>query len=724
MKNKLRTIGFLLLIGLLMLIPSAASAAGGVDITPDELKTIKDNYREYYKRKPSSRLAVQYVESQQEDGTWADINYNHADNKVAVAWSHLMRMDIIAASANTEGHELNTADKALAREAIIKGFDAWQRLVPLPMTDGILWNTNRWWAETIGQQLHCMVPLITQCYDWVPQETLDIPLSYLLSDTEMKNYPGFLTGANLIWYLHQGMIRAVFTDDYEQMEISFGKIKNEIKIPEHFKAEGLQIDGSFHQHGNQYYTSYSSNFALNTLIHSTMFQGTSLEDRSIYPYLADMLLEGDRWFYHGAEQSVLLIGRGMSDKYSKAVPTSLAIVDNLNMLSKLYPERKDELIALRDYIMADNKKVAPVVGNKHFWCSDMTAHNRDDFSIALRMVSDRTFSTESNYVQNGYGSYIGFGTLFMSTGDDFLEPYRVFFDWSHLPGNTNPKTIKRIDISGTFINQKETFVGGVSDGTYGASAMKINKWATYANKGYFFFDDCYVALGSGITTAQDDLVTTVDQRAKFSDIYVNGEKFTESGTKQNVSTIFENGIGYYFPTPETLSIKQGVVSKSYSEIATDGDTTVLNQDMMTIWKNHSKSNRNDTYAYVVYPKNLDISEFNSKVNSGNIHIASNTKAVQAVYNSAVNVSYAVFYEAGSVSLGDTTLSVTKPCIVMLKQTSGGYEVSVAEPACKYKSLSVTVSKGTNSVTTDFELPQTLRLNQELGGKTVSKTISI
>lgn len=723
MIKKLKSIGFLLLISLVMLVPSVAFAADGDDITADELKTIKNNYRDYYRLNVSSKLAMNYVNSQLEDGSWADINYNGEDQKIQTAWVHINRLHIIASSANTVGHELNTEDKAVAREALKKGFKAWQEKVPLPMTDGILWNTKRWWNETIGQQLHYIAPTITQCYDWVSEETLDIALSYLLSDEDMKNYPGFLTGANLIWYLHQGMIRAVFTDDCSGMQKYCGKIKKEVTVPEHFKAEGIQADNSFHQHGSQYYTTYSSNFVLNTLIHSTMLKGTALEDRSIYKTIADMLLDGDRWLYHGAQESLFVTGRNKSNKYTKPVPENSAIVTNLNLLANLYPERSEEILAFRDYILADNKTIAPVTGHKHFWCSDITAHKRDDFSVMLHMVSDRTISTESNYTQNRFGAYIGFGTLFISVGDDYLEPYRLFFDWGHLPGNTNPETVEEIMISGTFITQKEDFAGGVSDGIYGASAMKVNKWASYANKGYFFFDDCYVALGSGITTAQDDLVTTIDQRAKFTDILVNGEKISDSGIKKNVSTIYENNIGYFFPEPETLTIKHGVVEKSYSEIAVGGDTTVLSQDMMMIWKSHDKSKRNDTYAYVIYPKNSDFESFNSKVNSGNITIVSNTKNIQAVYNSSEKVGYAVFYETGSVNLCGVNVSVTKPCIMMIKETDGGYDLSVAEPACKYKSLSVTISNNTNSVTTNFDLPQTLRLNQELGGKTVTKSIS-
>ena len=723
MKKELKMLSFWFLICLLMLIPSVASAAEGVGITADELKTIKDNYKEYYSISITSKEAMSYINSQLEDGTWSDINYEDQNNKTQTAWGHLQRLQRIASSANMEGHELNTEDKAVAIEALTKGLKAWQEKVPLPMTDGVLWTTKYWWNDTIGQQLHCFIPIISQSYDWLPQESLDIAISYLLSDIDMAKYPGFLTGANLVWYLHQGMIRAVFTDDYEDMQRCFGKIKAQMVVPEHFEMEGIQPDNSFHQHGNQYYTTYSSNFVLDTLIHSTMFKGTVLEDRSIYPILVDMLLDGDRWLYHGAVQSKFVFGRGKSDKYKQPQPPKMTIVENLNLLAGLNPERKEDILSFRDYVLNNDKTVASVIGNKHFWCSDMTAHKRNGFSIMLEMVSDRTVSTESNYTQNRFGSYLGFGTLFMSVLDDYLEPYLVFFDWGHLPGNTNPETVEEIKISGTFITQKETFVGGVSDGMYGASAMKINKWATYANKGYFYFDDCYVALGSGINTAVDDLATTVDQRAKFTDIYVNGELLEESGVKENVSTIYENNIGYYFPTPETLTIRHGVVEKSYSEIAVGGDTTVLSQDMMTIWKNHAKTDRNDSYAYIVYPKNTDLADFNAKVNAGNISIVSNTRSIQAVYNSAVDIGYAVFYDAGSIDMGGVNLSVTKPCIVMIKKTDTGYDVSVADPACKYKDVSVTVSDGSKSETITFDLPQTLRFNQELGGKTVSKTIN-
>ena len=81
-----------------------------------------------------------------------------------------------------------------------------------------------------------------------------------------------------------------------------------------------------------------------------------------------------------------------------------------------------------------------------------------------------------------------------------------------MPGVTNPHVeIVEYEKSESR-TQNTSFVGGVSDGKYGVSAMDFSKQGTVAKKAWFWFDDEWVALGAGITSDHEwNIVTGINQ---------------------------------------------------------------------------------------------------------------------------------------------------------------------------------------------------------------------
>lgn len=652
-----------------------------------DLELIKQRYFEYYYSltDATDEDALGFLNSQSADGTWSDINYDDAQNKTVVAWEHLIRLLKITKSACTYGHTLyNSREDAV--HALDIGLKAWKSRVPVVMQpNGYLTTTSNWWNDTIGQQLHWIIPIICLSYTWLPEDCMDIALEYLLNDVDMKNYPSLLTGANLAWYMNSAMVKAVFTDDVDEIKRCYEMFAKLSETSTKIYQEGIKPDNSFHQHGPDYYTSYEINLERCILINAYVFRDTAIENKKIYTRLAELILDGDRWLYTGKDQTLLVIGRNISDKPGSN--DTVAMSENLMLLAELYPERRSELLEFKVNIENDNKQKAAVVGNKHFWCSDIMIHKRDGYSAATRLSSEKTRSTESNAVQNKFGSYVGFGMMLLTTPDSSQNDDKLFFDWGHLPGVTSPADVEQITKSGTFIMQNEDFVGGVSDREYGAAVMRLNKWHTTANKSYFFFDDCYVALGSGINTLSDNVSTTVDQRHISDSLKINGREYSEcDGSFSDVSTVLAGSIGYYFPHKETLNISFKEISARWSDIGNSNDTTLYNRRMFKAYKVHSKTSRNDTYEYVVFPNTTQ-----EKLDSldSRIEVISNTKDVQAVYDKSSGVGYVVFYKSGECQITDEVkIAVDEACVIMLKNSDIDHCVYVSDPTGNCRKIKI------------------------------------
>ena len=107
------------------------------------------------------------------------------------------------------------------------------------------------------------------------------------------------------------------------------------------------------------------------------------------------------------------------------------------------------------------------------------------------------------------------------------------------------------------------FAGAVTDGTYGAAAFdfKSPHDPLCARKSWFFFDELYVCLGAGISCKRNlPVATTLNQCLLRSDVTIsigNRTSMIENGEGkyEGVDWVFQDGIGYVFPAPTTVFIK-------------------------------------------------------------------------------------------------------------------------------------------------------------------------
>lgn len=667
-------------------------------------------------------------------GKFTDVNYDDIPAKAtATASQHYTRLAVLMGS-HLKG--INFPRNGMSNVDILNLLvDAWYTHNPPPLDENgksvSFPNSNwqSWWSDSIGQQ-QTLMAVVVMGENVLGEAQIEKLLEYLCDHMDMKKYPGYLTGTNLTWYTTQGIIDGLITHDYDKVKKSMDRTKQEIIIATDPAKEGIQADYSHHQHGSQYLNSYGTTFIVDPLEFFAKFRGTAFEDKEVYELLQERILEGYRWEKWGLNVSLNLAGRTISYTHSGPSTKDDSVAGVVKDLIEVYPEgRVEELQEFYDYLKASKGKYAsapPVVGNKYFWCSDYMVHNRSNYSVSELMVSDRTEVAEQSNNSNYKGQNVGFGSVFMSKAGDVQQGSPVLWDWTKIPGTTASDVLYTLKNGSRIWSQNSDFVGGVSNGTYGATAMELSYRMTEAKKAMFFFDDEYVSLGSGITSAENGVATTVDQRFRLGDLYVNGELKTEKGTTthEDVTTVLQNNIGYVFPTATDVTIKDESVTGKWTDI--EGTTTNdadITKDMFALWVDHGNTPKRQKYAYVTIP---EITKENLTSYAANIPvtIVSNTDDLQAVYHKNLNVGAAVFYKKGTATIGDVTLTVSRPCIVMVKKTASGYEVSASNPKAEAATLNVELKTSSKTKSVTFDLPGSPQGGAEMGGSTVIKSVAM
>src|SRR5947208_3528799 len=138
---------------------------------------------------------------------------------------------------------------------------------------------------------------------------------------------------------------------------------------------------------------------------------------------------------------------------SHALPRAVALLADLSI-----PRRAEmQQFAAR----LGGQDAPPLVGNKHFWCSDYITHHRPGWFTSVKMFSTRMFNAELVNNEGMRSQHLSDGANFIYlTGDEYLDIFPVW-DWNKIPGTTveqAPPSRDELKVKG-----KTSFVGGVSD---------------------------------------------------------------------------------------------------------------------------------------------------------------------------------------------------------------------------------------------------------------------
>lgn len=591
-----------------------------------------------------ARAAAEAVASQGADGCWADVDYADRQRSAWRASQHLNRhVWELALHLNRDPQ----AAPAVA-EALRRGLDAWFRLD--------LRNDN-WWHNEIG------VPMALGNILLVAGDAVDPGRrAQACAIMRRSNYARW-TGQNLVWGVNIQIMRGCIEGDRTAVAEGFARYAQEVRtgIPPH---EGVQVDASFHQHGNLIYSGgYGQGFSIDGARLLSAARETPFQvPEAVSGVLASYLLDGQRWMLRGATWDFGVVGR----EFCRQGKNARGLAAAARLMAGLGLPRSAELAAMADSIAADRPDPG-VSGNRHFWCSDYMAHQRPGFFASVRMHSTRVDNTDSlTNGENKRSHFIADGaTCLMRDGGEYRDIYPVW-DWQRVPGITCEQRPAMPEAKLVRRHGSTAFVGGVSDGRVGLAAMQHQRGTLSARKAWLLLDDAVVCLGAGITCSSGlPVATSLNQcllRGPVQRAPCDGP------------WIWHDGFGYALLAPGALTARADAQRGAWSDIGV-GKADPLAVPVFSLAVEHGRDPAGAAYAYAVLP-GIAAEAMPAWQAAPPVRVLANTAELQAAEDRAAGVIGAVFHQPGRL---DGRLAADKPCLVLLRRDGGDLVLSVANP---------------------------------------------
>lgn len=628
------------------------------------------------------------------NGSFTDLAYPSSPTTAgdAVWTTHVSRLRQMALAYTFNGASLY--NNATLYNKIVAGLQYW---------NGANYDAVNWYADQIGfpQTLGEFLVLMrgSTGTTQLPAPDENTAINYLST----RDDPSTKTGANQVdesvHWIYRGALTAsasVVTNGVNNIRATMVQVAA--------GQEGINPDNAFLQHNSQLMIQgYGADY-LGSLYDGSVYVIGTAFNTFTQPELDVAYRFAHNSFYaaaRGKYKDFSLDGRGISRVNSGTVTTNIAAkakrVDPIHAADFTNDSLRVAGAQPPSYNVATPYHI-------HYWTGDYTLHNRPAYSFSVRSNSTRTIKTESINGENLLGAWLSDGaTCIRVQGDEY---YNIFptWDWNKVPGITMRQfATPQTNPNNTNTYGSTTFVGGVTDSTYGVSVYRQNNGSVSARKAWFFFDDEVVCLGAGIASTQPEAVATTVNQALLSGnvtIKTSGSSFDmAASTQQNftgntLNWIYHNQIGYYFPAGGDVTVSNQSQSGKWSDINTGGSTTTVTSNVFKLWMNHGAAPTNGSYAYVVVPGIANAAQMDA-YNQSNIQILSNTANLLAVKHQALNVVGIAFSAAGTLSIPGAELSsvtVDKPCVLLIKNINTANVVGyISDPAQQYASINLTLN---------------------------------
>ena len=629
--------------------------------------------------------AKDYLDLIQEDGAFGDVDYKATSSAAnGTAWSPYLALDrlqAITVAYHKEGNALYHDEEVINK--LNKAIVYWGKMNP---------SSSNWWENQIGVQLRfSRIALFMESI--VSKDAMDIMLNKLLEKTPVK----YGTGQNNLWFDQNYVYYAIITENGTKHTNSTGFKKLDLKelVDDYLSyclvvqtddntAEAVQVDNSFYMHGRQFYSNgYGMSMFRDMSFWIYMLRETSYAfEQDVIDLMADYMIDGTSWTIRG-DIMELYLGYRPYDYDVGYDNYAAEYIDPLKRMIESDPDRADEYQAILDNIQGKNT-VNGKNGNYYMWRSGYASHMRDGYGVNIKMDSNQIIGGEWRGSWSGYdkdgGQLIYWTSSAASTitvdGDEYTNVYPTY-DWAHCPGTTTAaRIVQDYANAGRFTNGTEHTIG-VSNGKYGNTAYDMNKKGTQVKKGYFFFDDEFVALGSGINSTEGVNIHTTLNQCEAEDVNVGGQSVAE-GTKEqiyNTNWLYNGKVGYVFLENTDVVVSNSVQTNNPSlwDEAKKNETPAT----FTAYLDHGLKPSNDSYAYIVVPNTTAGADSQYAGNTPVTVIANNEK-VQAVRHDGLKQTQINFYQAGSLEYKDGyIITVDQPCSIIIDESEDTRKISVA-----------------------------------------------
>jgi chondroitin AC lyase len=598
------------------------------------------------------------------DGSWTDINYADAQ------YDPLKRIKDMATAYIRPSNKLYNNKEIYT--SIMMSLQNWLDKNPKNKN---WWYNDIFYPQTIGQ----ILILMRNAKKPLPAGLEKALISRMIR--KLKTGDGANTSDEALHFLYRGCLtKSKATLDsaakylYEPIAIADGK-------------EGVQVDGSYYQHGKQQaIASYGRVFAGNSVNAAFYLRGTAYAlPKDQLAILAGYLKKTFMKTIRGSFYDFNVRGRGISRKDS----LSSGMGGMLSKIKRFDPENAaywDASIKRTSGAQAPDYKIE--ASHTQFWKSGYTLHLRKAYTFSVQTASSRILRTERGNNENILGKFLPDGaTNIQRSGSEYANLMPVW-EWDKIPGTTSrdypddkgATILKEWGIPGT-----TRFVGGVSDGIYGVSCYDLNYDSVQAKKAWFFFDKEVVCLGAGIkSSTKENITTTINQT------WLRGDVVSSNGVQQNgkgVIWAIHDSIGYIFPQGGDLEISSKAQTGNWYRINHFQSKTELKHKVFKIWLNHGVNPQNAGYQYIVVP-GIDAAGL-KQYNRSMIQVLKNTDELQAVKHTGLDLLQAVFYKAGILAANGLSLQVDQPCTVYIKGLSSKKPtLYIADPAQEKTNIGV------------------------------------
>lgn len=639
----------------------------------------------------------------QENGSFSDIDYDDTQMTNWTPIKHIERLsDFVYAYTNEKNKYYQNED---LYQKIVKGLEYWYDVDS---------ESDNWWHNQISEPQKLGVLLIQMRIGkkQIPQE---LETKILKRIQETGGDPAKWTGANRTDIALHWIYRSCLTQNEADLKTAIDNVFNPVVYT---TEEGFQHDNSYFQHGEQLYIGgYGDEILKGVTQVASYALGTQYQlDKEKVELLSKFMRETYYRTVRGQNMSFDVVGRSVSRPGLLNKRTTATYAKRMIDIDPTHADEYKAIIArLNRKQPADYQVTA---SHTHYFRGDYSLHVRPQYNFDVRLASTRTKKCE-------YGNKENLKTYFMSdgctnitqTGDEYFNIFPVW-NWCHIPGTTASQLEKvPMDPKAWGVLGTSTYAGGVSDSIYGATAyayMDTNPEVnTGAKKSWYFFDNEVVCLGAGIqSTSTYPVHTTVNQCFLKGGIMVDkGDKeetlANGSHTLQAPQWVLHDKIGYFFPQKEEVFLTAQTQSGRWYDINTSKSKKEEKMDVFTLGINHGVGPKDGSYAYIVVPGKTSAQEMKAYQKKNAIEILSNNPKIQAVRNTKLNVWMVTFFEAGTFTHKELSVTVDKPCILMIKDiTSKSANLHIADPGQTQSPIQVELKIGKKKQTLTADFTQT------------------
>jgi len=653
---------------LLLLLPFATRSYSQITPNATDLKSIYDHCRALllsdtpYATEQSYLLTdevkyttdgASYFKLLSADGSWKDIDYQSKQPSAWMPANHLYRVLLIARLYH-KNH-----DPAYLG-AIHRAAKFW-------IKNDI--QCSNWWQNQINTPFTFSSLMIMLDKDANADE-----LAYL-NDVLVKRVPlKNPTGQNLIWQLDNQARIALIHQDYNAFAESMKNMQAVITVS---AKEGIQPDYSFQQHGVMLqFGNYGLHFVNSLLFWMTITAKTPLAfDADKQQMLFDYCSNGLRWTVYKGGMDLTALGRQFRENCDTKRGDCLYV--DFNLLKSF--DKADPCKYAMDGF--DKSPLCDLNANKSFWRSAyMVTLAKDKYMMSVKMHGAGVKRLESINGDNLRGSFLNDGVTLIQRNAKEYHNIEPVWNWRMLPGVTSDTTINPEAKETWATANVSGFVGQVSDGSCGISAMTYNRLGVKANKSYFFIDGMMVALGSGITGNNPaSLVTTVNQSLS------HGKKAYSGRSAAGKAWVSFDNIAYLFPDKgQTVKTAIKYVHGNWGDVDKGSGDIPVADSVMTIDIEQAKS---DHYAYIIKP-GTSLNDTKKLAANIPVKILANTTSLEAIQVS--NHIMSVFYAPGDVNISENQkLSVSAPCIVIFEPNG---TLWVSDPTQKLTEINIAINE--------------------------------